>query len=431
MNMQKKIFVIGLLALVAVAGAVPLYAARPIQGAVGEVTTADGAALGTVGFRIWSALPGGTTVFNNNLASCRNVRCIRSFVTNTNLASPGAPGGGGYVGNAEATNAYNADAQDAPFYELADASMADATGNHIGYYGVSGVTANNAGTGQFLTQTCTTTAGQNCFGRIDLAYAQPPLTNTSSSYGGTSTIKAIGGLNPVPNVKVASTGTPGSYLLSWGDPFSYANAMRPSTTAPAPPSPVVGVALYKNDRPTGDCSAPAGNDAGWTKMASHGLGAGVNVPDSVPAGVGCRYYALKVELTGPGGSPAVMESALGVNSQPAKGDATVVRISRFTTTYAGHGKVNVGWTSGVENDTQGYYVTRGLTANGPFQRVSPLVAAKGSNSVYSYTDTPGTTSTTYYYQLQIVGRDGAMATSTPAAVTLPGRTTKVGPKVGK
>ena len=429
MNMQRKLFIIGLLALVAVAGAAPLYAARAIQGSVGEVTTADGAALGTVGFRIWSALPGGTTVFNNNVASCRNVRCIRSFVANTNLAAPGATGGGGYVGNAEATNAYNNDAQDSPFYELVDASMNDATGNHIGYFGVSGVTAANAGVGQFLTQVCSGANAQNCFGRIDLAYAQPPLTNTSSSYGGTSTIKAIGGLNPIPNVKVASTGTPGSYLLTWGDPFTYTNAMRPSPSAGAPPSPVVGVALYKNDRPTGDCSAPAGNDAAWAKMSSYALGAGVNVPDTVPAGVGCRYYALKVELTGPGAA-GVVESALGVNSQPAKGDATVVRISRFTTTYAGHGKVNVGWTSGVEGSTQGYYVTRGLTANGPFQRVSPLVAAKGSNSVYSYTDTPGTTSHTYYYQLQIVGRDGSMSTSTPAAVTLPGRTTKVGPKVG-
>lgn len=428
MNMQKKIFIIGLLALVAAAGVAPSFAARVMQGTVGEVTTADAAALGTVGFRTWSALPGGTTVFNNNTASCRMVRCIRSFVTNTSLAAPGAPGGGGYVGNQESTGVYNSDAQDSPYYELADASMSDTTANHIGYYGVSGVTANNAGVGTFLTQACGTTGAQNCFGRIDAAYAQAPLTNTSSSYGGTSTIKAIGGLNPVPNVKVASTGTPGSYLLGWGDPFSYAGAMRPSTSAGAPPSPVVGVALYKNDRPTGNCTAPAGNDAGWAKMASYGLGAGVNVPDTVPAGVGCRYYALKVELTGPGAA-AVIESALGVNSQPAKGDATVVRISRFTTTYAGHGKVNVGWTSGVEGNTQGYYVTRGLTANGPFQRVSPLVAAKGSNSVYNYTDTPGTTSRTYYYQLQIVGRDGSMSTSTSAAVNLPGRTTKVGPKV--
>src|SRR5436309_2800417 len=120
MNMRKRIFILALMAAVAAIGLAPSFAARAIQGAVGEVSVTDGTALGTVGFRVWSAVPGGTTVFNNNVASCRNVRCIRNYVTNVQLAAPNQPGGGGYVGNAEATQVYNGDLSDQPFYELAD-----------------------------------------------------------------------------------------------------------------------------------------------------------------------------------------------------------------------------------------------------------------------------------------------------------------------
>jgi hypothetical protein len=87
------------------------------------VTPADGAALGSVGFRIYSGLPGGETNTNDNTASCRNVRCPRPYITNVTLDP------GGYVSNQE-SSFYNGDVQDQPFYELVDASMNDATGCH-------------------------------------------------------------------------------------------------------------------------------------------------------------------------------------------------------------------------------------------------------------------------------------------------------------
>ena len=422
---MRKIGTMSLVLAIGAAWAMPALAARAIQGAVGEVTTANGAALGAVGWRIWSALPGGTTVFNNNTASCRNMRCIRSFITNTTLAAPGAPGGGGYVSNQEATQVYNDDAQEQPFYLLADADMSHATANHIAFYGVSGVTANNAGVGQFLARDCGTAAAQNCAGRIDTVSAGPPLTNVWPS----GTIRAIGGLNPVPNVKLAAVGD-ATFRLTWSDPRQYPDTMRPSNFAPAPPSPVIGVGLYKCDRPSGDATPPTGDDACWTKTGDYPLGTGsTGVPDTIPTGVGTRWYSLTVRCIGPGGLPNEMETYRGVNSQPARGDATSVRIEQVTASYAGHGNVLVGWKSGVEGDTLGYYVTRSSMPDGPYLRLSGLIAARGDASLYRFTDSVPAAGRAYYYRIEAAARNGNIFDSSIVFVTAPGRTTKSGPRI--
>ena len=304
-------------AILTLLAATPELAARPVQGAVGEVTTADGAALGPVGFRIWSAMPGGTTAINNNVASCRMVRCIKSFVTNATLASPGATGGGGYVGHADGTNAYNDRAEEQPFYELVDVSMNDSGTNHIGYYGVSGVTANELGVGSFLSEQCGTSGGLNCYGRIDINDAVPPLTGTYVDYGGAAnTIRAIGGLNPIPNVRVDAV-VGGTATLSWNDPPTYSGNMRPSTVSPAPPSPVIGVRLWKNER-VGTCSGPTAADPGWTSVGTFDLGqTSTQVPLNTSSDRACTFFALTVRLIGPAGSPNEIETyRVGVNSFP-------------------------------------------------------------------------------------------------------------------
>lgn len=311
------------------------FAARAIRGAVGQVTPTDGAALGSVGFRIWSALPGGTTTaINNYTASCRNVRCIRAFITNTSL-NPG-----GYIGNQESTGPYNGDTQEQPFYELVDASMLDAAGNHIGYFGVAGVTTNNVGVGNALLPGCGTTPPSgcfgrldatvtaapwsptffippdNCFGRLDASVAAPPLSGAYVGYGGApGTIRAIGGLNPIPNVRIDSM-TVSTADLSWNDPPTYESTMRCSTVSPAPASPVLGVRLWKNQR-IGDCNSPAGDDPGWVSSGTFNLGQ-TSTQVSLDPAADCTWFALTVRFTGPAGFPNEVETfRVGVNSQPA------------------------------------------------------------------------------------------------------------------
>lgn len=418
MNMRKKIFTLGLMAVVAAAWAAPSFAARPIQGAVGEVSGADAAALGQVGFRIYSGLSGGESNVNDNVSSCRNLRCIRSYVTNATLAP------GGYVGNAEATQVYNSDLADQPMYLLVDASMNALAGNHIGYYGVSGVTANAAGVGNFLAGDCSGANAQNCFGRVDNNDAAAVLSSTKASYGaGPNQIRPIGGLNPIPNVRINGvTGTIAN--LSWVDPSTYANNLRPSTTGGAPVSPVKGVSLWKNDR--SPCTDPTGNDPGWTFVANKDLGQTTHADSLVGATGQCRYYALKVRLVGPGGDSNEIDTfEVGVNSQAVSTDVTAVTITRFGAQYAGHGVVNVSWQTGVEGDIRGFKVTRAAKSNGPFVVVSDTIPAAGDGHNYAVTDSvKAGAGKTYYYKLQIIARDGSVTTSSPAAVTLPSRTKK-------
>lgn len=424
MNMRKKVLILGLAVLAAAAWTAPSFAARGIQGAVGQVSSSDGAALGQVGFRIWSAQPGGTTLtINQNTASCVNVRCMRAYNSSTLL-------GGGYVSNQEATQVYNADAQAQPFYLLADASMNDAGGNHIGYYGVSGVSADNiAGAGSFLAAGCAGATGVNCFGRVDSTVAGPGLQFTVATYGGPAhTIRPIGGMNPIPTVRVAKSGA--VVNLNWDAPPDYAAAMRaggPNAPTP-PPTPVVGVRLYKHN--SASCTEPTGAGP-WTPVADFGAGPGASSQPLPPSDGSCDYYALTVLLTGPAGQGTVETFRPGANSQGVSNSpGTAVRIVRFDARYAGHGVVNVNWQSGVEGDLQGFYVTRSQNASGPFARVSDLIRAKGDNSSYSTTDRVAAgNGRVYYYQLEMLGRDGSVSNSSPAAVTLPTRSKKAGPSV--
>ena len=95
-----------------------------------------------------------------------------------------------------------------------------------------------------------------------------------------------------------------------------------------------------------------------------------------------------------------------------------------------NGNVIVGWTSGVEGGVRGYYLTRALTASGPFTRISGLIPGKGDESSYTFTDSPGgLAARAYFYRLEIVGSDGTVSTSSIESGNLPSRTRKSGPAI--
>jgi hypothetical protein len=146
---KQAILILMMLAFAVATSIAPAFGARPIQGSVGNVTAADGAALGPVGCRSYSALPGGETNVNDNIASCRNIRCgPKNYITNATLDP------GGYICGQDATQVYNGDLPDQPYYELVDGNMNDATGDHIAFFGVAGVCGNNSGVGNFLAADC-------------------------------------------------------------------------------------------------------------------------------------------------------------------------------------------------------------------------------------------------------------------------------------
>ncbi len=415
----------GLAAVLGVAWVAPGFSAQAIQGAVGNVSTADGSALaGTAACRVYSLQD--TTINANFGGSCLNNRCLRFYVVNS-LLQPG-----GYICQGENTAAYASDQDNQIFYELVDGEVNAGAPEHIAFYGVQGQIASNAvlaNPGDFRQPGCPGIVSVNCFERADSRFSRPtPLTSTFRGYGTTNLheIRSIGGLSPVPNVKIRVFGTCPSdrVCLTWDEPETYAGAMKNGV-----PSPVKGIRLYRFDTSLSQCFlAPSGNSPDWTVVGDFPLGAGASgteIPFPPPSD--CVYFALTVRLVGPGGGANEIETGrvggsgfVGVNSQPLVYDFAATRIVRLDARYMGRGIVRMTWTTGSEGGVEGYFVARGPSANGPFTRVSEQVAPRGDGSDYAYSDKvrPGL-GRVVFYRIEIVKSGGLVESSRPISAELP------------
>jgi len=446
--MLKKIVLLGLTAALGLALAAPAFALG-MQAAVGEVSATDGVALGQVGCRIYSlgVCPAGSTTgcngstltLNANSAgppnNCPDTRCLRTWTTLQNEAGPG-----GYAAQGENTTGYNADAENQTFYVLWDGQVNAGAGNHAAFYAAQGTVAASATPplGAFRKAGCSGTTSGNCFYRDDTTNSdQTPVQFVNAGYQSAHTLSQIGGLSPVPTVRVGSPGVgcpnANESKLTWDDPALYTAAMNSNANNPPqptpPPSPVLGVRLYSNNSPcsTNGGQGPGG-DTGWTAGASFANGtgaAGTCVPVS-----GDTWYALTVRFRGPGAAPSELEtghsggvnpaSFVGANSQCVGNPATASRIVNLTARYAGRGSVNVTWTTGTEGGVQGFYVTRGTSASGPFSRVSEMVAPRGDGQTYAVQNkVHSALGRVQYYSIEVVNADGTSTQSGPAAVNLP------------
>jgi hypothetical protein len=425
MIMLKRIALLGLMVTLGAVLAAPVFAAQLIQGSVGNITAAQNTDLaGSVACRVWS-VSGADTGINNNTPTCTNNRCLRTYATAT-FYQPG-----GYLCNGEGTAAYNADADNQTFYELIDGQVAAGACNHAAFYAAQGQIARSAAgaQGDFRQEGCPGATPANCFDRASTTDARAtPLMNTNTGYGpNPHQIVSIGGLSPVPTVRVAVPGgcPAGQAHLTWDEPELYTSSMKNGVA-----SPVRGVRLYSNPSP---CSACPNGEVGWVAGAAYDIGAGddlncVNI-------TGDTWYALTVRLTGPAGGANEVETGrvgsagfVGANSQCVNTQSpTAVRIANMSARYAGRGTVNVNFTTGIEGGVQGYYVTRGSSPNGPFTRVSGQLNPRGDGSAYTHSDKVRTAlGRTLYYSIEVVNTDGTSERSGPTAVNLPAAKKKLG-----
>src|SRR5215813_7525370 len=301
MTMLKRFAILGLVAALA-AVAAPIYADTVLQGAVRAIPTADNASLSSVGCRYYQVSNPLTTI-NANTPTCNNDRCVRTFSTN---AIFGGAGMGGYNCNQERTGTYGpppAEPSDQTYYNLIDAEANAGTCNHIAYYVVQGQSANNLQTfnaGDARAANCAGTVAQNCFTAGDPSNADSsPILHTNATFGATPhTIRSIGGLSPVPTVRVTGPGGggcgPDEVRATWDDPIDATPLMKNGV-----PSPVQGVNLYMNSAFCGTC--PSGDDPGWTLIGQFGTTAG-----AVGTCVTLQWpdphvrFALTVRFKGPG-----------------------------------------------------------------------------------------------------------------------------------
>lgn len=99
--------------------------------------------------------------------------------------------------------------------------------------------------------------------------------------------------------------------------------------------------------------------------------------------------------------------------------------------YVGGRNVSVTWEAKEEGNLRGYYVTRAFNPNGPFNRVSELIASQGGGQ-YQYTDTidvqrirPGQMSGVFYKIEAVDSSNKVSATSSAASVEPPEAPTRI------
>ncbi len=199
-------------------------------------------------------------------------------------------------------------------------------------------------------------------------------------------------------------------------------------------SPVKGVRLWKSGA---SCSAcPSGDVAagGWAPVQFFATGSGA--AGTCQPITGDSWFALTVVAKGPSSTPSTeIETGIvggagfvGPNSQCVNTQATVSRIASMSARYTGRGSVNVKFTSGSEAGVTGFYVQRATSANGPWTRVSEMLAAKGDGSEYVSTEkVKAGLGHVVYYNVQVVMNDGSTVDSGSSAVTLPATQRKLNP----
>jgi len=423
--MLKKIALLGLTVALGAALSVPVFAANTIQGAVGNIGSTDAAALGSTAggtrnpaCRVYS-ISGLDAGINNNTAACLNTRCPRNYATAQSA----------YFCNQEGTAAYNADQEGQTFYEIMDGEVNPGACNHAAFYEAQGMIASSAGVvnGDYRVSNCPAGLPTNCFEKADTESDPTPLMNVNSGYQTAHTVGSIGGLSPVPTIRVANPGTcpAGQVQLTWDDPETYTLTMKNGVA-----SPVLGIRIYSNS--VSSCSSCPGGDvtAGWNPIvggpsASQPLGAGA-------AGIcqpvtGDTWFAATVRFRGPSTAATEIESGrvgttgfVGANSQCVGNPATASRITSLAARYAGRGSVNVSWSTGTEGGIQAFYVTRGTSPSGPFTRVSEAVTPAGDGHSYTVNSkVHAALGRIQYYSIEIVNADGTTEHSGPAAVNLP------------
>lgn len=401
----------------------PALGAANIQGTIGNVLSLDAEVLGGVGCRAWSLQDFG---INKNqivtLPACLNNRCPRVYQLGGGFLEPG-----GYICPGENTVAYSNDDDNQTFYQLVDAELGSGACNHAGYYAVQGMIARNglvvSPTGDFRSAGCPGVAPTNCFERADESDSrQTPLDHVYIGYGTNDPhqLRRIGGLSPIPTVRVTSpTNTvcpSGQSFLTWDNPEMYTSTMKNGVA-----SPVLGVRLYKNERSCTSC--PDGAKA-WVAIGDFDATSGPTgtcVPVSTST-----WFALTVRVLGPHAATVVETGRVGdmgfvgANSQCVAGDFTVQRIASASARYIGRRRVVFSFTTGFEGGVTGYFVSRGTSPDGPFERVSTEIMPQGDGAHYSFSERlAGGWGPAAYYMIEIVQSDGTIESFGSTMAVLP------------
>ncbi|RMF75963.1 MAG: hypothetical protein D6738_02530, partial [Acidobacteria bacterium] len=102
----------------------------------------------------------------------------------------------------------------------------------------------------------------------------------------------------------------------------------------------------------------------------------------------CVAFALKLVYPAVGGATKITSRYFSRVGQAINlnGGATAAEVYDLAARRIGGLQVEVSWKTSLEDGVVGFYVSRALTENGTFERVSGLIPANGEPSAYNFVD---------------------------------------------
>lgn len=312
----------------------------------------------------------------------------------------------GYRGQAENIFNFQKD-YGTVFYAVFDMEQGTGTASHAGYYFAAAKGVQTADTGAWwLTDCGGTNTPSSCLGQGNATNA----AGTAQTVTAAGTVNPIGGFRPIPVPKPVFDSPSGNLALSW----TAASIVSPDSSAAA-----LSYDLYVAKKACG--SSVLSTDYALLKNVT-GTSTSVAKADLALSGNTCAWFAIGLHYPS-AGTTAVASRYLSANSLPVSYDASAATVTGLRATYMRNLGVQVTFKTTSESNTQGFYIARSFSANGPFVRVSPLIAAKGEANSYTYMDATRALvlrGGKVYYRVDVVSRDGKANSFGPVFVDIPG-----------
>lgn len=302
------------------------------------------------------------------------------------------------------------------FHAVFDGEDAAGTGQHKGYYAWTAGAVNDGGTSNWNALDCSGTNAASCWGNANVANSKD-VARVPNAPG--NVITNIGGLSPIP-VPRGTGQAIDSFPLEW----DAANSVNRGGAGPGAARYDLYVAKLAPNG--GTCTTDPTADqftavAGFQDLS----GTTATVPFAA-AGVGageqaCVTFALRLQYPDAAGV-AIHSRYLSANGQTFAVGGLAADVYDLRARVVGRNNAEISWKTSLEDGLRGFYVQRGFSAEGPFTRVSDLIAAKGEPSTYSYIDTitkVGGKITGLYYKVESVDIDDTSSVYGPVKTDLP------------
>lgn len=307
-----------------------------------------------------------------------------------------------------------------------DLELNDGTAQRTGYYGWATGTINDGDTYLWYAEDCVGTLTASCLGPLNPASGEGhEIPNVPFGEGTDSVLENEYGMRPIPVPKPQGY-DPATGIIDY--------AWEPaSNVGPTALDADYELWYFVDDGSDGLCDFPiAGSDFTYLKDVPETTGT-IDVVNELGLGAtsqNCVFAALKIVYPPAGGTDKITTRYVSRSGQAVylADDGTAVTVTNIQAKWIGGTNVQVSWETGLEDGLVGFYVTRGLSANGPFERVSDLIRANGEPSAYNFIDRisiPGGLQTVpegLFYQIETIDIDDEILEFGPVQADLPVQT---------